>query len=64
MAQEDAPHEALVIGHSEAATAAGIAGVRVMSPGNAPAKRAAANFLEAACRACDPLAKREGGEAT
>jgi hypothetical protein len=60
MAQKNTPHETLVVDTSEdemgAATVAGVAGVRITSACDAPAKAAAANFLEAACRACDPLA--------
>ena len=62
------PNVMLVIGHSEtdmgAAAGVGVAGVRVWSAGNAPARGAGANFVEAARHACDPLAEREGGEAT
>ena len=68
MAQKNAPHETLVVDPSEgemgAATVAGVAGVRITSVGDAPAKAVAANFVEAARCACDPLAEREGGEAT
>jgi histidinol-phosphate phosphatase family protein len=59
-----APNETVVIGDSDAdmgaASAAGVAGVRITSAGMA-AKGAASNFLEAARRACDLLATREEG---
>jgi D-glycero-D-manno-heptose 1,7-bisphosphate phosphatase len=61
------PDQAVFIGDSDAdmgaAAAAGVAGVRVASPGKSSAVDAAADFLEAARRACALIAPREGREA-
>ena len=61
------PDQAILIGDSDAdmgaAAAAGVAGLRVTSPGNSAAIGAAADFLEASRRACALLAEREGGQA-
>jgi D-glycero-D-manno-heptose 1,7-bisphosphate phosphatase len=62
------PAEAVVIGDSDAdmgaAAAAGVAALRVGSGGKSVPIGAAADFLEAARRACALLAPREGGQAT
>jgi len=59
--------QAVLIGDSDAdmgaAAAAGVAGLRVASPGKPAAIGAAADFLEASRRACVLLAEREGGAA-
>jgi D-glycero-D-manno-heptose 1,7-bisphosphate phosphatase len=61
------PDEVVVVGDSDAdmgaAEAAGVAGVRVGSPGKSAAISAATDFLEAARRVCAPLAPREGRHA-
>jgi D-glycero-D-manno-heptose 1,7-bisphosphate phosphatase len=61
------PERAVLIGDSDAdmgaAAAASVAGLRVASAGNSAAIGAAADFLEAARRACLLLAEREGGRA-
>jgi D-glycero-D-manno-heptose 1,7-bisphosphate phosphatase len=59
------PERVVLIGDSDAdmgaAAAAGVAGLRVASTGKAAASGVAADFLEAARRACTMLAEREGG---
>jgi D-glycero-D-manno-heptose 1,7-bisphosphate phosphatase len=61
------PDEAVLIGDSDAdmgaAAAAGVAGLRVASPGKSPATGASVDFLEAARRARALLAERHGGQA-
>ncbi|MGA8585641.1 MAG: HAD-IIIA family hydrolase, partial [Roseiarcus sp.] len=61
------PERAVLIGDSDAdmgaAAAASVAGLRVASAGKSAALGAAADFLEAARRACLLLAEREGGQA-
>jgi D-glycero-D-manno-heptose 1,7-bisphosphate phosphatase len=61
------PGEAILIGDSDAdmgaAAAAGVAGLRVASPGKSAATGASADFLEASRRACALLVEREGGQA-
>ena len=61
------PDEVVVVGDSDAdmgaAAAASVAGLRVASAGKSAAIGAAADFLEAARRACLLLAEREGGRA-
>jgi len=58
------PDEVVVVGDSDAdmgaAEAAGVAGVRVGSPGKSVAIGAATDFLEAARLVCALLAQREG----
>lgn len=60
------PDETVVIGDSDAdmqaAAAAGVRGVRVAPLGQCGVSGAAADFLEAAQRACALLADRNGGE--
>jgi D-glycero-D-manno-heptose 1,7-bisphosphate phosphatase len=60
------PDQAVVIGDSDAdmgaAAAAGVAGLRVASVGKSAAIGAAADFLEAARRACALMAERERGQ--
>jgi D-glycero-D-manno-heptose 1,7-bisphosphate phosphatase len=59
------PERVVLIGDSDAdmgaAAAGGVAGLRVASAGKAAATGVAADFLEAARRACAMLAEREGG---
>jgi D-glycero-D-manno-heptose 1,7-bisphosphate phosphatase len=61
------PDQAVLIGDSNAdmgaAAAASVAGLRVASAGKSAAIGAAADFLEAAQRACVLLAEREAGHA-
>jgi D-glycero-D-manno-heptose 1,7-bisphosphate phosphatase len=61
------PDEAVLIGDSdadiEAAAAAGVRAVRLAPKGNSRVEGAAADFLEAARRACAILAVRSGGDA-
>jgi D-glycero-D-manno-heptose 1,7-bisphosphate phosphatase len=58
------PEDAVLIGDSDAdmgaAAAAGVAGLRVASPGKSIPSGAAADFLEAARRACALKPQREG----
>src|SRR5271170_5202058 len=61
------PDQGVLIGDSDAdmgaAAAAGVAGLRVASGGKAGAAGGAADFLEAARRACVLLAERQGSQA-
>jgi D-glycero-D-manno-heptose 1,7-bisphosphate phosphatase len=60
------PNEAVLIGDGdadmEAAAAAGIRGIRIAPAGSSGIEGAAADFLEAARRACAPFSAHNGGD--